>query len=311
MDAELGETPDPLAGRTFEPGKPDADQLVNLDNESDQAVLHRDRIRAAATAATAETLRAPRRGWKASLAAILADLRAVLRIPGQIRLANDRGFPAIGIRNEDLATEATAEGRFVFLATDRFGRTLASDTQVLAALTALGHAEDAPHASGDRGVLGLTVRRDTPSASAGADGDYQVAISDAMGRVYARQIPDRPSQGTGRSHVEVDTGGIVTAGTNIRTNTAGKTFYVHQLYFAAYNTSTSANGVVFLRDGIGGQIKRTYLMSPAGLASQLAASAAVAITETFPEPLIFTVGVYLDISTGTITAVAGATGYEE
>lgn len=284
---------------------------INLDSEESYRYIQQDRVRVAATEAGAGLLRHPPRGIKEWIAYLLADLRLQWRTVGSRRGAEDRVSPAGGVRNEDLDTIATADGRWLPVALDRFGRVLATDTQVLAALDALGHAEDAPHTSGDQGVLGLTVRRDTPTASAGADGDYQVAISDLMGRVYSRQIPDRPSQGTGRSHVEVDTGGIVTADTNLRTNTAGKTFFVHQLYFAAYNTSTSANGVVLLRDGVGGTIKRTYLMSPAGLAAQLAASAAVAITETFPEPLIFTVGVYLDISTGTITMAAGATGYEE
>lgn len=48
----------------------------------------------------------------------------------------------------------------------------------------LGKAEDAAHSSGDTGVMSLGVRKDTATALAGADGDYQPAIFDANGRQH-------------------------------------------------------------------------------------------------------------------------------
>ena len=53
-----------------------------------------------------------------------------------------------------------------------------------ATLEALSKAEDAAHSSGDTGIQSLTVRKDAPAATAGADGDYQPATTDATGRMY-------------------------------------------------------------------------------------------------------------------------------
>lgn len=49
---------------------------------------------------------------------------------------------------------------------------------------ALPKAEDAPSASGDYGIPILGVRKDVPTALAGADGDYAVYEVDALGRIW-------------------------------------------------------------------------------------------------------------------------------
>lgn len=49
---------------------------------------------------------------------------------------------------------------------------------------ALPKAEDAPSASGDYGIPILGVRKDVPTALAGADGDYAVYEVDALGRLW-------------------------------------------------------------------------------------------------------------------------------
>jgi len=49
---------------------------------------------------------------------------------------------------------------------------------------ALGKAEDAAHASGDVGVMSLSVRQNTAAALGGTDGDYQPLITDANGRLH-------------------------------------------------------------------------------------------------------------------------------
>lgn len=46
------------------------------------------------------------------------------------------------------------------------------------------HAEDAAHTTGDLGMQALGVRRDTPSSSAGADGDYTPPSFDAQGKLW-------------------------------------------------------------------------------------------------------------------------------
>lgn len=50
------------------------------------------------------------------------------------------------------------------------------------------HLEDAAHASGDPGVHLLAVRKDSATALAGTDGDYQSVITDSAGRVWTRQV---------------------------------------------------------------------------------------------------------------------------
>ncbi len=50
--------------------------------------------------------------------------------------------------------------------------------------TDLAKAEDAPHATGDMGLMALAVRKDGAVTLAGADGDYVPLITDASGRLY-------------------------------------------------------------------------------------------------------------------------------
>ena len=50
--------------------------------------------------------------------------------------------------------------------------------------TSLGKAEDSPHTSGDVGVMSLGVRKDTPTALAGTDGDSQPPIMDGSGNLW-------------------------------------------------------------------------------------------------------------------------------
>lgn len=54
--------------------------------------------------------------------------------------------------------------------------------------TALGKAEDAVHASGDTGVMALTVRSDTAAATSGTTGDYQPLITDSTGRLWTHSF---------------------------------------------------------------------------------------------------------------------------
>lgn len=52
------------------------------------------------------------------------------------------------------------------------------------AAASLGKAEDAAHASGDTGVMALTVRKNTAAATSGSDGDYQPLITDTNGLLH-------------------------------------------------------------------------------------------------------------------------------
>ena len=50
-------------------------------------------------------------------------------------------------------------------------------------------AEDAAHSGGDKGIMGLSVRKDTAAALGGSDADYQPLITDANGKLYT--IPSK------------------------------------------------------------------------------------------------------------------------
>jgi len=90
-------------------------------------------------------------------------------------------FPAqgaIGQYNDVLPVLADGDGSLLQL--DSSGRLLVS-----VAVAAGLYAEDTPHVSGDLGVEMLTRRADTPSSSAGADGDYATLNTDGDGYLYA------------------------------------------------------------------------------------------------------------------------------
>lgn len=62
---------------------------------------------------------------------------------------------------------------------------IAGDTTSMdATLTALSKSEDAVHASGDQGVMGLTVRNDTLASLVDTDGDYAPLQVNADGALY-------------------------------------------------------------------------------------------------------------------------------
>lgn len=56
--------------------------------------------------------------------------------------------------------------------------------------TALGKPEDGAHTSGDTGVMMLAVRRDTPAAGSGTDGDYSTLNVGSGGRLYTSATID-------------------------------------------------------------------------------------------------------------------------
>jgi hypothetical protein len=53
----------------------------------------------------------------------------------------------------------------------------------------IGHKEDDAHQSGDGGIAALGVRKDTPAALGGTDGDYQPEIFDNEGLQWVRPAP--------------------------------------------------------------------------------------------------------------------------
>jgi len=57
-------------------------------------------------------------------------------------------------------------------------------TSIDASITALSKTEDAVHASGDKGIMGLAVRNDTLGSLVDADGDYAPLQVNASGELY-------------------------------------------------------------------------------------------------------------------------------
>lgn len=69
------------------------------------------------------------------------------------------------------------------IATD--ASTIAGDTTSIdATLTAMSKTEDAAHASGDQGIMGLAVRNDTLASLVDTDGDYAPLQVNASGALY-------------------------------------------------------------------------------------------------------------------------------
>ena len=65
---------------------------------------------------------------------------------------------------------------------------MATQRYTVDVLEELSRTEDAAHASGDRGIMALGVRKDVAAALAGADGDYQPPIFDMFGRKHVAAV---------------------------------------------------------------------------------------------------------------------------
>ena len=96
-----------------------------------------------------------------------------------------------------------------------FGQALsaASIPVVLASDQDFVKAEDAVHASGDKGIQALSVRRDTAAASS-ANGDYATINTDASGRLYTLTVG---SVGLGQTATDIP----VMTGSVCRTSNPG------------------------------------------------------------------------------------------
>lgn len=124
--------------------------------------------------------------------------------------SGDVGVMSLSVRQDTAAALAGTDADYQPLITDANGRlhtiTAIAASQTLGTVTTvstvtnvatigtsvtpgtaaanLGKAEDAAHASGDTGVMGLTVRSNTAASTSGTDGDYQPLITDTNGRLH-------------------------------------------------------------------------------------------------------------------------------
>lgn len=113
-------------------------------------------------------------------------------------------------------------------------------------------AEDAGHTSGDKGILGLTIRNDTNTTLTSANLDYSGIGVDKSGRVIT--APYTAIEGT------VTT--VATATSIVATSIApSNALRNHMTSFQAYNNGTT-NCVLAITDGAGGTIL-AYAFAPA------------------------------------------------
>lgn len=180
------------------------------------------------------------------------------------------------------------------------------DTQITALqlIDDIVQAEDATHASGDKGVMALAQYNTTPAQSAGTVGDYSVLQNDASGRLYNRAIPDRPSAGSGRTHKSGAVANVTGSSIVGAAVTAGKTLYITSLTIVGFNNSAVTQGQFRVEDGSGGALKVPFNM-PAVIASTIASTLAYA------EPLQFTTSVFFTVTAGTASFGISWVGYEE
>ena len=114
--------------------------------------------------------------------------------------------------------------------------------------TDLGKAEDAAHTSGDTGIMGLTVRKDTPAALSGTDGDYQPTITDKNGltHVLDRDFLTQVSLGNVPGFSLVHKFGASELDTTIHPLTQSKTYETPTantaLEFVSDNANDSSSG---------------------------------------------------------------------
>lgn len=132
-------------------------------------------------------------------------------------------------------------------------RSVTISTEDLAELIAAQKAEDAAHASGDKGVMALVVRKDTAAALAGADGDYAPLEVDASGRLWVNigAMVALPAGTNNIGDVDVLTLPALPAGTNL----IGKVG-IDQ------TTPGTTNGVV-IKDSSGNAIDQTATINVA------------------------------------------------
>lgn len=132
----------------------------------------------------------------------------------------DLGAYVLGVRQDTLATDTSADGDYQSLKMNALGEVYVHDTDSLAqlvlanaslddietAIEALRKLEDSAHVSGDSGIMALAVRNDAGTALA-ADGDYIPLSTDANGalRVFGT-FNEAGDYAEDSGHVSGDTG---------------------------------------------------------------------------------------------------------
>lgn len=119
-------------------------------------------------------------------------------------------------------------------------------------------AEDAAHSSGDKGVMALAVRKDTPTQLAGTDGDYTPFTSDSNGRI-------RVAHGS-HNKTTVSTGGTASSSGNNTLVAAGSN-KIKVYAFSLSTTSSTAVTCIFQSGAGGSELWRVVLQAPSSVST--------------------------------------------
>lgn len=107
-------------------------------------------------------------------------LTALQKAEDAAHSSGDKGIQALSVRKDTAAAVSGTDGDYQPLITDANGRLHVIDVTG----TSVQFAEDAAHSSGDKGVMALSVRKNTAAATSGSDGDYQPLLTDTNGRLH-------------------------------------------------------------------------------------------------------------------------------
>ena len=133
--------------------------------------------RTSVTAANAKIYCQPKQASVTLAASSMVIVAALSHAEDAPHVSGDAGIEMLAVR-ADTAASSGANGDYVTLIEDSTGHLWTRDIA--------SYAEDSVAVSGDYGIPALTVRRDVPVTSAGSDGDYATANTDADGFLYER-----------------------------------------------------------------------------------------------------------------------------
>lgn len=151
-------------------------------------------------------------------------------------------------------------------------------------------AEDAAHTTGDKGIMALAVRQDTPAALAGTAADYIPLTTDKLGAVWTT-----PEAATPHKNIDVDESEDAVSANPCRI-----------MGFVAYNLAAAGSKrfLKFYNDTVGNVVVGTT--TPVFVLPLDGGQGGV-----FPIPLLFSTACTIAATTGVADADTGAPGANE
>lgn len=150
-------------------------------------------------------------------------------------------------------------------------------------------AEDAAHASGDTGIMALTVRQDTATALAGTDADYQPAITDNLGRLHTTNPSMDATVGVGKVEQRFASSGALTSDTAVKSGVG----FLHTITISQNDAAPTA-GTIDVYDGTSATGTKLFTWT---------LTTAVFTPFTVTLDVAFAIGCYVDFTTTADVAV--------